>query len=153
MKRAHLITVLMVLTLALVSGCGSESPPKAKRTTLEQATQELTGGTWESVDDTGDALNFRPNGTGQSYLAETDVTAEINWVVATDEGRLLLRWGYIETRPEDEKVWVIEVDGNTMRVWPLSGSSVLLDQEEDEPFVLQRVDRSPLRLSLRRRVR
>ncbi len=140
MRKAHLITVLMVLTLVLVSGCGSESPPKAKKTTLEQATKELTGGTWESAEDTGDALNFRPNGTGQSYLAETDVTAEINWVVATDDGQLLLRWGYIETRPEDEKVWVIEIDGDTMRVWPLSGSRILLDPEVDDPYLLQRFD-------------
>ena len=141
MRRAHLITVLLALTLVLAGGCSSDDGPRtAKKTSLEQATQELTGGTWESADDTGDALNFRPNGTGQSYLAETDVTAEINWTVATEGGQLVLRWGYIETRPEDEKVWVIEIDGNTLRVWPLSGSSVLLDPDEDEPFVLQRID-------------
>jgi hypothetical protein len=140
MRYTAIIAVLLVLTLALMSGCSAEEPIKMKKMSLEQATEQIAGGTWESADDTGDALNFRPNGTGQSYLAETGVTAEINWRMSVDDGRLMLTWGYIETRPEDEKVWVVELNGDTMHVWPLSGSRILRDPETDDPFVLQRFE-------------
>jgi hypothetical protein len=141
MWTRHAIFALLLLAPVLSAGCSSGDtggPPR--KTSLEQVSEDIVGGTWESGDESGDALNFRPNGTGQSYLAATDVTAEINWSIDVDNGEAVLTWGYIETRPEDEKIWVVDIDGDTMRVWPLSGSQVLLDPENDDPFVLTRFE-------------
>jgi hypothetical protein len=131
--------ILAVLALALAAGCGA-GDDTVSDAEMEQAVENLTGGTWELPDGGGDELNFRPNGTGQAYSPATDINAEIAWTIEAARERIVLTWTFAGTDPEDARKWVVEIEAEEMRVWPIAGSSVLLDPDSDDPYVLVRVD-------------
>lgn len=138
MQVARLLAIVLGLMLVFVGGCDS-SEPRDIGEMLSRASQDIVGGRWEDPDDPGNALIFRPNGTGQSHLADSNVTADIVWSMDSAEEHVQLTWSYRAARSEAPQEWIVEIDGDTMGVWPQAGSLPVLDADSDEPFVLQRV--------------
>lgn len=138
MRTTRLLVIVLGLMLVFVGGCDS-SEPRDTGEILARANQDIVGGRWEDPDDPGNALIFRPNGTGQSYLADSNVTADIAWSMVSTRGQARLTWSYSVAHSEAPQEWIVEIDGDTMKVWPQTGSLPVLDPDSDEPFMLQRV--------------
>lgn len=137
MRTARVLAIALGLTLVLIGGCA----PSETRDTgemLASANRDIAGGRWEDPDDPGNALIFRPNGTGQSYLANSDVTADIVWSMELAQERVRLTWSYRAAPSETPQEWIVEIDGDTMKAWPQKGPLPVLDPDSDEPFVLMR---------------
>lgn len=139
MRTTRLLTVVLGLVLVFAAGCGTAETNDVGNL-LERASQNLSGGTWENPDDPGNALLFRPNGTGQSYIAARDVTGEITWGMELRDARVLLSWSYVLASSGDAQEWIIEIDEDKMKVWPQKGSQPILDPDSDQPFILLRAE-------------
>ena len=137
MRLLRVVAGLLALML-LAFGCTNGETDDAEL--LQRTSAALSGGAWENADDPGDALIFRPNGTGYSYFAVRDLQANITWSMTLEDGHVVLSWSHQESDAEDVQEWVIEIDDDTMLVWPIEGSPIVLDPNEDRPIELTRIE-------------